>query len=267
MMEGGGAFQSVPVHIYVWFTVLSTNSVLTSQGFCCKTRIFILAFLSNGKCERSQWRSCNCMSCSVTGSQAQTRCSNLQTLLRGLKIAPALKVSRTFCLGWSFGVTFLEKYLYLTTGWMESVVMLSSSDHQRLTCVCGWWRWRACRPSSWRWSCRSAGPGSPPPFFGTRAAASLWLSCHPTGRSPGCLKSERGDGPQVSKSGCRMSRFVSDVQLRLFWLFLSHFGQKHLVNTNRVRIHEKDSKFMQGCSVLGQLQENFFLFVCRFLPL
>lgn len=66
------------------------------------------------------------------------------------------------------------------------------SRNQRLTCVCVWWRWRACRPSSWWWSCRSAGPGIPPPSSETRAAASLWPSCRPTGRSPECPRSGGG---------------------------------------------------------------------------
>lgn len=72
-----------------------------------------------------------------------------------------------------------------------------------LTCVCVWWRWTACHPSSCRWSCRSAGPGIPPPSSETTAAASLWPSCRPTDRSPEYLRSVGQDGQTVSHTNYR----------------------------------------------------------------
>lgn len=79
----------------------------------------------------------------------------------------------------------------------------NTSLRMLLTCVCVWWRWTACHPSSCRWSCRSAGPGIPPPSSETTAAASLWPSCHPTDRSPEYLRSVGQDGQIVSHTNYR----------------------------------------------------------------
>lgn len=97
--------------------------------------------------------------------------------------------------------------------WLKPPEVLVPGSNIGLTCVCVWWRWRVCHPSSWWWSCRSAGPGIPPPSAGTRAAASLWPSCRPTDRSPECPRSGgRTRCDTVRDIRCRRSREEHNIQ-------------------------------------------------------
>lgn len=113
-------------------------------------------------------------------------------------------VSSTYCL--ITAKLNAQSFLLL---WLQP----QSTEDQCLTCVCVWWRWRACRPSSWWWSCRSAGPDIPPPSSETTAAASPWPSCRRTDRSPGCLRS----GQDSASGQWYRAKYTQSKGKRSYW--------------------------------------------------